>query len=154
MIRASALAAAALLLAGCYRVAAPPALGETVRVQVTVNDARLVRAQASLQTAVARALEQRLGWRVSPAGSARLELTLAEEAIGSTATDRRDVPARWTIRLQGAAQLRSARGTLNTLYDGTGHASGRMDEAEALDEAAANAALQITTWLETTLQER
>lgn len=148
---AAALAAAALavaVLTGCYRIARPVDLGETVRVVVVTNDARLVRAQAYLQSEVAEALTQRLGWKVGPTGSARLELGLAREDLDATATDRRDIPARWSITLRGAALLVSARGQTAGTYAGVGHASGVADEPEALRQAARNAAAELVVWLE------
>ena len=143
-----ALALALMLLAGCYRVGRPAELGEPVRVVVVTNDARLVRAQAYLQAEVAEALEHRLGWRVSPTGSARLELGLAQEGLDSTAEDRRGIPARWSIALSGGALLISARGQTAGTYRGVGHASGVADEPEALRQAARNAAAEIAVWLE------
>ncbi|HYE08320.1 MAG TPA: hypothetical protein VEL07_22590 [Planctomycetota bacterium] len=147
---AALVALAAVAASGCrYGVAAPPRLGEDVRVVVIANDARLVRAQAALQAAVARALEERLGWRVSPTGTARLELAMAEERIDATGTDRGDVPARWSISLHGHALLRSRHGTELGDFVGTGYASGLADETEAIDNAAREAAIQLTSWLET-----
>ena len=143
-----ALALVLMLLAGCYRVGRPAELGEPVRVVVVTNDARLVRAQAYLQAEVAEALEHRLGWRVSPTGSARLELGLAQEGLDSTAEDRRGIPARWSIALSGGALLISARGQTAGTYRGVGHASGVADEPEALRQAARNAAAEIAVWLE------
>lgn len=148
---AAPLAAALLLtvLCGCgYRLAGAPALGEPIRVVVVSNDARLVRAQAALQRAVADALQSRLGWQVDPAGSAKLELTIAQERIDSAGTDRRDVPARWSIRLQGKALLAARGGTAYGDYRGTGYASGLGDEPEAINAAADDAAALIGAWLE------
>jgi hypothetical protein len=140
---------AAATLGGCgYRLAAAPALGEPIRVVVVGNDARLVRAQAVLQRAVADALQSRLGWQVSPTGSAKLELTIAQERIDGTGTDRRDVPARWSIRLQGHALIAARAGTAYGDYQGTGYASGTGDEPEAIGAAADDAAAQISVWLE------
>lgn len=150
---AALLVAAALLLAaalaGCgYRLAGAPALGEPIRVVVVTNDARLVRAQAALQRAVAEALQSRLGWQVSPTGSAKLELTIAQEKIDSTGTDRRDVPARWSIRLQGKVLVAARDGTAYGDYHGTGYSSGLGDEPEAINNAADEAAALISAWLE------
>lgn len=150
---AAALLLAAMLiattLAGCgYRLAGAPALGEPIRVVVVSNDARLVRAQAALQRAVADALQSRLGWQVSPTGSAKLELTIAQEIISSTGTDRRDVPARWSIRLQGKVLIAARDGTGYGDYHGTGYASGVGDEPEAINAAADDAAELISAWLE------
>jgi hypothetical protein len=140
---------AAVALAGCgYRLAAAPALGEPIRVVVVGNDARLVRAQAALQRAVADALQSRLGWQVSPTGSAKLELTLAQERIDSTGTDRRDVPARWSIHLQGHVLIAARAGSAYGSYRGTGYTSGVGDEPEAINAAADDAAAQISIWLE------
>jgi hypothetical protein len=157
---------AALTLAGCYRVARPADLEEEVRVVITSNDARLVRAQAYLQQAVAEALVEKLGWRVSPTGSARLALTLQVERISAVGTTPdRDIPSRWSITLRGQALLTARRGNLYSSYTGAGYANGltgvpgvagkpgtvsqeSYDEAAALHDAAQNAALTIAAWLE------
>ena len=156
----------ALTLAGCYRVARPADLEEPVRVVITSNDARLVRAQAYLQQAVAEALVDKLGWRVSPTGSARLALTLQMERIDAVGTTPdRDIPSRWSITLRGQVLLTARRGNLYSGYQGTGYANGltgvpgiagkpgtvsqeSYDEAAALHDAAQNAALTIAAWLE------
>jgi outer membrane lipopolysaccharide assembly protein LptE/RlpB len=139
----------AAMLTGCgYRLAGAPALGEPIRVVVVSNDARLVRSQAALQQAVADSLQSRLGWQVSPTGSAKLELTIAQERIASTGTDQRDVPARWSIRMQGKVLIAARDGNAFGDYQGTGYSSGLGDEPEAIKAAAAEAALLISTWLE------
>ena len=94
------------------------------------------------------ALSQRLGWQVDPAGSARLELTLARENIGETSTDRRGITARWRIALHGVARLRTRDGEIAHAWRGLGYASGLNDEAEALDQAARNGAAEIAAWLQ------
>jgi hypothetical protein len=137
-----------------------------VRVVITYNDARLVRAQAYLQQAVAEALVDKLGWRVSPTGSARLALTLEMERINAVGTTPdRDIPSRWSITLHGQALLTAQRGNLYSGYEGVGYANGltgvpgiagkpgivsqeSYDEAAALHDAAQNAALTIAAWLE------
>ena len=153
LLLAAQLATGALLvataLASCgYRLAGAPALNEPVRVVVVSNDARLVRAQAALQRAVANALQSRLGWQVSPTGSAKLELTIDQERIDSIATDLRDVPARWSIRLHGKVLIAARDGTAYGDYNGTGYASGTGDEPEAITAAANDAAALISAWLE------
>ncbi len=146
--------AVTLLVAGCaYRMAAPPALGERVRIAVRSNDARLVRVQAYLQSAVARAVQDRLGWTVSPDGSARLDLAIAEEEIDSTVSDARNIPVRWRITVQGTAALTSARGHAVGTFVGAGYASGLAGEADALSDAADKAAAEIAVWLERTTGE-
>ncbi len=144
-----AVVALALVGAGCsYRVTAPPALGERVRVAVRVNDARLVRVQAFLQSAVARAVEDRMGWTVAPDGSARLDLAIAEEDIDRTVSDARDVPIRWRITVTGTAALTAARGHAVGSFHGSGYASGLAGESEALSDAADKAAAEVAVWLE------
>lgn len=142
-----------LALCGCYRVGAPPDVAESVRVVVVEDDARLVRGQASLQAAVAESLSQRLGWQVDPAGSARLELTMVREDIAETASDRRNIPARWSITLHGTARLRTRDGEIAHAWRGVGHSSGLADEAEALDQAARNGAAEIAAWLQGAVPE-
>jgi hypothetical protein len=148
-------AAAALLLAAMaggaacsYRAARVPALGESVRVVVTVNDARLVRAQAELQRAVAMEVVNHLGWRVEPTGSAKLELTLGEEHIAPTATTARDVPTSWIMTLHGQTLLTSRHGAAHGSYTGNGYVTSLGDEPEAIRTAAEDAAAYIVTWIE------
>ena len=151
--------AAALLLAALYagliaetacsyRATRVPPLGESVRVVVTVNDARLVRAQAELQRAVARAVVNHLGWRVEPTGSAKLELTLGEEHIAPTSTTSRDIPTGWSITLHGQMLLTSRHGAAHSTYTGNGYVTSLSDEPEAIRTAAEDAAALIATWLE------
>ena len=149
MSRALVAALVAAALAGCYHRATPPRLDETVSVRLAVDDARLVRAQAYLQAEVARALVDRLGWHVSPAGTARLELSMREETISTVGTNARDVPARWSVTLHGHALLTSRRGTDLGDFMGTGYASSLADEPAALQQAARLAAMNVATWLET-----
>lgn len=142
----------AAVITGCYRLEPPADLDQSIRVEITVNDARLVRSQPYLQAAVADALANILGWRVSPTGSAKLQLTLEEEDIRSSGTDSRDTPNRWTITLRGQAMLVSRRGHALGSWTGTGYASAlnstRDDQPSAIRNAATNAATTIATWLE------
>jgi hypothetical protein len=147
-MRLAVCALALVATAGCYRLSNPPVLGESVRVIVKVNDARLVRAQAYMQNSVARVLQNRLGWKVSPSGSARLELTLEEETIRGTGTDRQNIPVRFNITMHGDAILISRHPAITHTYNGVGHASGLSGEPEALEQAAENAALSLANWLE------
>jgi hypothetical protein len=142
-----------LVSAGCYRVGPPPDVAESVRVVIVANDARLVRGQASLQSEVAEALTQRLGWHVDPTGSARLDISLAREDQNETAGDRRGIPARWSITLHGTTKLRTRDGEIAHAWRGVGHASGLNDEAAALDQAAHNGAAEIAAWLQSTVPE-
>ena len=139
-------------LSGCYRLRRPVDLGQPVRVEITVNDTRLVRAQAYLQQAVADALASQLGWKVTPNGSAALRLTIEQEDITSTGTNQRDTPNRWTIILNGQIMLTSRQGNALGTWTGSGYASALSsagdDEASALKNAASNAALTISAWLE------
>jgi hypothetical protein len=152
MIRGAVLAVLALLTvlaSGCsYRLGGVKPLGEPLRIVVSGNSTRLVRMQAYLQDEVATALESKLGWRISPNGSARLELSIAEERIDATGSDARAIASRWTITMGGQALLTSRRGNLTSPWSGTGYASGLVDEPEAIQAAARNAAALIATWLE------
>lgn len=143
-------AVAALSCCGCaYRLGGPPALGEDIRVEVVADDARLVRAQTELQRAVAATLRDRLGWSVSPAGSARLQLVIGEERISANSRDDRNIPQRWSITVRGRSLLVSARrGGHEAAFSGVGYASGIDQEREALRLAADNAAENIAVWLE------
>jgi hypothetical protein len=137
-----------VLLPSCYRVTGVRPLGEAIRVVVSVNEARLVRVQGYLQQEVAAMLEDKLGWRVSPTGSAKLELFVDQEEISASGRDTRGIASRWTIRCSGQALLTARRGNLQMEWNGTGYSSGLADEAEAIRLAARNAAGLIATWLE------
>lgn len=138
-----------LALAGCYRPESPPQLGEAVSVRVVASAARQVRVQALLQDAVARAVEQRLGWQVAPGGSnARLELAIREETIGATAKDARDVPIQWAVRITATVLLSARKGTFTGEITGIGYYTGTGDEAEGLRTAADSAAAALVTWIE------
>ena len=139
----------ALVLSACsYRLAGVKPLGEPVRVVISVNHGRLVRLQGYLQEEIAASLENKLGWRVSPTGSAKLELHIDEEKITPSGNDARGVVSRWTITCGGQALLTSKRGNLHGPWTGTGYSGGLPDEATALQLAARNAAEQISVWLE------
>lgn len=146
----------ALVSAGCYRLKPPEAIDQPVRVEITSNDARLVRAQGYLQQEVADALANRLGWTVTPNGSARLQITIEREDVSSSGTDQRNTPNRWTVVLNGQVLLSSRRMTAATTWTGSGYTSALSsttdDEASAIRNAAASAALTISTWLEAELR--
>lgn len=135
-------------LSSCYRATGVAPLGEPVRVVVSVNQGRLVRVQGYLQEAVAAAIEQRLGWEVSPGGSAKIELHIEEEVISSSGRDERGIASRWTISCRGQSLFTSRRGNASGPWTGTGHSGGLQDEAAALQQAARNAASLIAVWLE------
>ena len=138
-------------LAGCYRLASPPGLGETVRLEIVGNKGRLVRSQGYLTDAVARALVQRLGWRVGPQGTATLQLAIAEEDISAHAHDRQDLTSSWTIRINGTMLLVARGGSLTGTFTGVGNTSGlasTQGEPEALQDAAEQAADDLVTFLD------
>lgn len=138
-----------LTLSSCsYRMAGIKPLGEPIRVEISTNKSRLVRVQGYLQEAVAAAIENKLGWRVSPTGSAKIELFIDEEVIDARGSDTRGIASRWTITCRGKALFTSRHGNANTPWTGTGYSSGLNDEAEALQLAAQNAANLLATWLE------
>lgn len=138
-----------VLLTSCsYRMAGVKPLGEPIRVEITTNKSRLVRVQGYLQEAVAAAIENRLGWRVSPTGSAKIELFIDEEVIDARGSDTRGIASRWTITCRGKALFTSRHGNATTPWTGTGYSAGLNDEAEALENAALNAASLLATWLE------
>ena len=144
-------AALLMLLAGCYRLASPPDVGETVRIEVVGDHSRVVRAQGYFTDALAQALVDRLGWRVSPTGSAKLLVTLAEEVIDPQARDRRGVTSSWAIRLSGNALLVTRGGSLLGTFTGVGNATGLVaiqGEPEALQAAAKQAADDLVSWLD------
>jgi hypothetical protein len=136
-------------LSSCtYRAAGVRPLGEPVRVVVSVNQGRLVRVQGYLQDEVAAAIERKLGWQVSPSGSAKIELHIDEEIITTSGRDARGIASRWTISCRGQSLFTSRQGNANSTWTGTGYSGGLEDEAVALQQAAHNAAELITVWLE------
>ena len=148
-VTALCLVVAVLWLPACsYRLAGVRPLGEPIRMVVSVNKGRLVRLQGYLQEAVAATIENKLGWRVSPTGSAKIELSIDQEQINASGSDTRGVASRWTITCGGNALLTSKRGNATTPWTGTGYSSGLPDEPEALQLAARNAAELISVWLE------
>ncbi|HEX3134573.1 MAG TPA: hypothetical protein VHX44_13445 [Planctomycetota bacterium] len=145
---ACGLSALAGLSSCSYRLAGVKPLGEPVRVVVSFNEARLVRLQGYLQEEVAAVLESKLGWRVSPTGSAKIELFIEEEKIDAHGKDTRGIASRWTITCSGQVLLTSKRGNVHAPWRGAGYSSGLADEATALQQAARNAAELIAAWLE------
>jgi hypothetical protein len=145
-VRWIAALAAVAALAGCtWRSGPPSRLDEPVQVVLRSADLQLPQAGPLLAGAVADALARDLGWRVSPGGSARLELALRSERIRTVAEDSRDVPIRWEVTLRGTAMLVSARGIQPPLpFTGTATYTGLADEQEALRRAAANAAEDLS----------
>jgi hypothetical protein len=140
-----------LALTGCYRLASPPDVGEVVRLEIVGNHSHVVRAQGYFTDALAKALVARLGWRVSPAGTAKLQLTLSEEVIDPQSRDRRGVTNSWAIRLSGNALLVARGGSLTGTFTGVGNATGLVaiqGEPEALQAAASQAADDLVSWLD------
>jgi hypothetical protein len=143
-------------LCGCsYTLSQPVKLTESVRVEIAIDDARLVRAQAYLQASVATALQSQLGWKVSPTGSARIALTLKQEAIQTVATTPLDVPASWSVTISGSALFDSHYGHSLTTYQGTGYTTpgngfetALSSEPAALQAASDAAATWLVAWLE------
>jgi hypothetical protein len=145
-----------ITLAGCsYGLARPTPLNESVRVEIAVDDARLVRTQAYLQASVATALQNQLGWTVSPTGSARIALTLKQEIIQTIATTGLDVPASWSVTIRGSALFDSRHGHSLTTYTGTGYTTpgngfqtALSSEPAALQAASDAAAAWLVAWLD------
>jgi len=146
------LASLLLIPAGCrYRLDAPPSLPYAVAIDVATNQGRLVRAQAFLQQEVARAIQERLGWRIAPYGEARLELILDREEIDVATTDVDDIPNNWSMRINGQAMFWTPamrRPLPPTPFFGIGYTVDREREPAGLRDAARNAAAQIADWLE------
>ncbi len=143
-----ALGSAAMLMSGCYRIAAPQAAGTKVRVDIVTTDTSLVRARLELERALGVALVHRLGWEVAPTGAAHLSVTLGQEKIDATAGDRSGITARWRITLNGAFVFENGDTQRTATYSGIGHAGGLIDEADAIRKAAEDAAAAIVTQLE------
>lgn len=146
------LVVATAALSGCYQARQPPQIDEPIRVTVVSDRSRLVQAQAELQRALADSLQQRLGWEVSPVGSARLEVAIQREEIGVSVRDAYGLPVTWSIRLQGIALLTCQKATLAERFTGVAYATSLADEDAALARAAANAAFTLTSWLETEIR--
>lgn len=140
-----------LLLNGCYRLASPPDLRETVRLEIVSNKGKLVRSQGYLTDAVGQALLIRLGWRVGPSGSAVLKLVIDEETIEAGSRNTTDVTDSWVIRIHGKALLVARGGSLTGTFTGVGNATGLATsegEPQALQAAARQAADDLVTWLD------
>lgn len=136
------------LLSSCaWRIEAPVALDESLRVQVVADQGRLPRAGALLQSAVADAIPVLTGWRLRPDGQARLDLSIDADRIRASADDTRGVPVRWAIEVRGSALLVCRQATRTFRFSGTGYASGRDGEADALTAATSSAADAIARWL-------
>jgi hypothetical protein len=147
----SVFAALCLLIAlsSCsYRLAGVKPLGEPVRIVITSNATNIVRSQSYLQKEVAAAIENKLGWNVSPAGSAKLSLTINEEVIQAIGSDSRGIATRWNITISGNVMLTSKHGSVINQWSGICYSAGLNDEAAAIELAANSAGLQIATWLE------
>lgn len=145
--RAAILMAAALVMAGCYRPAPPDALGETVRLEFSGNDGRFVRAQGYLAEELGKNLATRLGWQVSPTGTATLTISLREERINVSGRSRDGIPEGQRVRLRGTALL-SARGSaLTTPFSGEAVVTSIGTEPESLRAAAQACAQEIGAWL-------
>ncbi len=148
---ASMLMVLMLLLSACYRLASPPDLGETVRLEVVSNKGKLVRSQGYLIDAVGQALLTRLGWRVGPNGTAVLKLVIDEETIDAGSHDTNAVTDSWVIRIHGNALLVARGGSLTGTFTGVGNATGlatSQGEPQALQAAARQAADDLATWLD------
>jgi hypothetical protein len=141
---------AVLATAACYRVSAPPALGEPVRVTVVHNASRLPAIQVDVHRAVSDRLVRRLGWTVAGNGTARLDIELDEERIRPDGADSRGVTTRWTVRIEGTAMLASQRGNVIHRFGGSGWYGSLADEPTGLRNAANAAAEDLANWLEAT----
>ena len=94
------------LLSGCYRLSAPPAMSEAVKLEISGNKTHLVRFQPYLQDEVAKALERQLGWRVSPTGTATLGRSIRLEDLDNTAKDDRGVAIRRLVSIRRLIAIR------------------------------------------------
>jgi hypothetical protein len=138
-----------LLLGACgYRLRSPKPLGEEVQVVVERNRGRIPRSQLYVQQAVADALVQRLGWRVSPLGTARLVIELDEEEIEAGSHGTTDIASSWSITLRGTARMSSRQVFGEYPLRGTGYSTGRLNEPQALERAAANLAAALADTLD------
>lgn len=140
------------LLSGCYRLANPPELGEAIRIEIIGNQGRMPRAQGYVVDAVSNALITRLGWRVRPDGTTRLQVSLHEEDIDAPGKDRQGISNSWSIRLSGTALLVARGGSMTSTFTGLGNATGlnsqQGGEAQALQSAAQAAADDLVSWLD------
>ena len=152
LARLLSLVACLTAVSGCYRLESPPKLGETIRVEFVGNDARLVRSQGYVTDAVAKALVQRLGWQISPTGTAKLQLALREERINDNSQDSRGITNSWSIRIEGTALLVARGGSIMGTFTGLGNSTGlstSQGESEALQAAATQSADDLVSWLDT-----
>ncbi len=146
---------AILLLSQCsYRMAGVRPLGEPIRITITKNATSAVRAQAYLQKEIGDAIENKLGWEVSPSGSARLQITIDKEDIFASGNDTRGIATRWNINLHGQVLITSRYGNAVSNWSATAYSSGLNNEAAALESAAIIAGEQISTWLEVWIEQQ
>jgi hypothetical protein len=148
-MRWAVLGALLLAVTGCYRPAPPGDLGEPVRLVVVANQGRLPRAQGLLVQEIGQALVTRLGWQVSPTGSATLSISIHEEGYNATWRDLNDVPQAQRVRLRGTVLVHSRAGTWVAPCSGEALVTSIGGEPEALREAARICATDITEWLAT-----
>ena len=147
------LAVALLTSASCYRPTPPAPLGETVAMSVVGNQGQQPRTQVYVMTEMNRMMNERLGWRTSPTGTARLELAIKEERYQAQANDVRDIPVSWSVRIRIEAMLTTRQGTRLGAGEGTGNVTAVRNEPEALREAAIAAAKDLEGWLENSARE-
>jgi len=153
-----------LVAQGCYALRDPPALADAVRIEVISDQGRVVRTQAFLVDEIAKSLQSRLGWRISPDGAARLQLVILEEKIRPVSRDQRGIPAAWNVEVRGHWLLTTRNGHNDGAFAGNGYdngqgavtagglnssyAAGFHDEDDAALNASSDAAFGISNAIE------
>lgn len=143
----AALIALLLMSSACLRLEGPAQRADGIRIAVVADRGRIPRAGPDLQAAVADAVAYRTGWSVSPAGAARLDLSIDEDTFAAASDDPRGIANRWRYTVEVTALLVAADGTRTWTGRGTGYAGSRAEEIAASRAAAADAADQLARWL-------
>lgn len=144
----SAIIALCLCCAGCtWRITPPTELDQALSIKVVADQGRIPRAAAYLQAAAAQAIAQQTGWTIHHDGPARLELSIDNDRFSVAADDQRSIPTRWNYRITITALLVTRHGTQVTTCTGTGSASSRATEADAVRDAARDAGDLLARWL-------
>jgi hypothetical protein len=142
------------VLTGCYRAVSPVDPGEVVRVEVVVEDTRLVREQLYLLNEISREIQQGLGWRVGPQGSAVLRVVITGDRVRPSSTGSIGVTTRWQIGVLTEAVFTSAvSGRINTTITGNANASRLSEEDDALERVAEDIANGVRAWLDGASQD-
>lgn len=153
-VRVTLLALLIMFASSCYRAVSPGDPGETVRVEVVVEDSRLVREQLYLLSEISREIQEGLGWKVAPHGSAVLRVVIRGDRVRPSSTGDIGVTTRWDLSVQVEALFTSAvSGPIATKIEGDANASRLGEQSSALETVAEDIANGVRAWLEQQSQD-